>query len=77
MNNLAVIKSEKLDGPKALADQLRALADELEAEGTARTAFVVIDKHGDVDFACCGYRPRKSEAVGLLAYAQNMVLTDA
>jgi hypothetical protein len=53
--------------------QLRQLADELEATGKARTILVVIDDGANVNTVCLGYRPRRSETLGLLAFAQQMI----
>lgn len=68
-----VLPPIKLDGPAALATQLRQLADEIEAAGTARTVLVITDDGESVDFSCHGLRPRRSETIGLLCYAQHMV----
>jgi len=74
MSNLSVVKPASVDGPSNIPTRLRAYADEIERGETApRTVLIVSDlEDKGVDLYCIGYRPRRAQAMGLLAYAQNM-----
>lgn len=65
------------DGPAAIPSQLRALADEIEQQGSARTAVVVLDYGEQIEWQCLGFRPRLSATVGLLTCAAHDVMEDA
>jgi hypothetical protein len=77
MSHLRVLDPVTLDGPASLPRQLRKLADELEQSGKTRTAIAVLDDGKGVEVVCLGYRPRRSETAGLLAFAQHMILDEA
>lgn len=71
--SLHVLPIAELEGPASLPAQLRALADDIERNGNARTALIVLDLTDDgVSALCYGYRPRMSNTLGLLEYAKKL-----
>lgn len=75
MTTVRALTAKELDGPAAIPEQLRKLAQDIESgKQGARTLQIVIDTgENTIDCLCFGYRPRWSESMGQLTYAQHML----
>lgn len=74
MTNLHVIENAEVDGPSNIPERLRQLADDVESgKVSAKTILVVSNlRDGKIILSCLGFRPLKSETMGILSFAQQM-----
>lgn len=73
--NIIKLNAEQLDGPASIVEQLRGMADAIErGEIEARTLFIVMRRQDNgISSYCYGYRPVKSDIMGMLEFAKLQV----